>query len=57
MPKKKPNKFLKINGKVVTLPKKALGMGLKIQFFQMAKILMLNLLNKGRLQKNLLKIF
>lgn len=27
MPKKKPNKFLKINGKVVTLPKKALGNG------------------------------
>mgnify|MGYP001158424313 CR=1 FL=1 len=27
MPKKKPNKFLKIKDKVVTLPKKALGYG------------------------------
>ncbi len=27
MPRKKPNKFLKINNKVVALPKKALGYG------------------------------
>ena len=27
MPRKKPNKFLKIKDKVVTLPKKALGYG------------------------------
>ena len=27
MPKKKPNKFLKIKDKVVTLPKKSLGFG------------------------------
>ena len=33
MPKKKPNKFLKINGKVVTLPKKALGNGSKNPVF------------------------
>ena len=30
MPRKKPNKFLKINDKVVTLPKKARGKGSKV---------------------------
>ena len=57
MPKKKPNKFLKINGKVVTLPKKALGNGSKNPVFPNGKNPDVNLLNKGRLQKNLLKIF
>ena len=37
MPKKKPNKFLKINGKVVTLPKKALGNGSKNPVFPNGK--------------------
>ena len=30
MPRKKPNKFLKINDKVVTLPKAAMGKGSKV---------------------------
>ena len=30
MPRKKPNKFLKINDKVVTLPKAAMGRGSKV---------------------------
>ena len=30
MPRKKPNKFLKINDKVVTLPKAALGRGSRV---------------------------
>ena len=30
MPRKKPNKFLKINDKVVTLPKKARGKGSRV---------------------------
>ena len=37
MPKKKPNKFLKINGKVVTLPEKALGNGSKNPVFPNGK--------------------
>jgi|TARA_B100001093_G_C26767965_1_gene988765 ribosomal protein L16 Arg81 hydroxylase len=37
MPRKKPNKFLKINGKVVTLPKKALGNGSKNPIFPNGK--------------------
>ena len=30
MPRKKPNKFLKINDKVVTLPKAAMGRGSRV---------------------------